>query len=367
MVIQGVSYPSDFEAKKAMMETAKRLEEMGCAIAGDGTLSMRVGPNAVWITANDTDKGALKQDGFIRVDLNGKQMPGTKQARLPEDVGLHLSVYGQNPALRAIIHAYPVSAVALAKAGQEVPAMDDTPSLRKLGRIGVAGHKGQTGLENAVAQASRNDSGALISGDGCMMWGESLAEAFSRIQSLEYCAKLCRALGKCAISGHGAGNVSAAMYSGGHAACHGGYIPQEPVRVTDLSGVSGRSGGNISAVASGSYGAGGYAASSSYETCNGGCAPGEFHMEGLTDIVRPGQSLGSTVAHSTAGAVSNVVATNAAVSQKPQYAAPGMGVAARPAMSVTGGVAAQPQPTTDMARKREKMMAEVVRRSLKSL
>jgi hypothetical protein len=36
-------------------------------------------------------------------------------------------------------------------------------------------------------------------------------------------------------------------------------------------------------------------------------------------------------------------------------------------MSVTGGVAASPQPTTDMARKREKMMAEVVRRSLKSL
>ena len=41
MVIQGVSYLSDFEAKKAIIETARRLESKGFLTAGDGSLSVR--------------------------------------------------------------------------------------------------------------------------------------------------------------------------------------------------------------------------------------------------------------------------------------------------------------------------------------
>ena len=51
MVIQGVTYLSDFEAKKAIMEMARRLEAKGWLVAGDGSMSVRVGPQAVWVTA----------------------------------------------------------------------------------------------------------------------------------------------------------------------------------------------------------------------------------------------------------------------------------------------------------------------------
>ena len=50
MVIQGVTYLSDFEAKKAIMEMARRLEAKGWLVAGDGSMSVRVGPQAVWVT-----------------------------------------------------------------------------------------------------------------------------------------------------------------------------------------------------------------------------------------------------------------------------------------------------------------------------
>ena len=66
MVIQGVSYPSDFEAKKQMIELGRRMDEKSMVIAGEGSLSVRVGANAVWITAEDAEKGALKQENFIR-------------------------------------------------------------------------------------------------------------------------------------------------------------------------------------------------------------------------------------------------------------------------------------------------------------
>lgn len=59
MVIQGVTYLSDFEAKKAIMEMARRLEAKGWLVAGDGSMSVRVGPQAVWVTVAGADKAAL--------------------------------------------------------------------------------------------------------------------------------------------------------------------------------------------------------------------------------------------------------------------------------------------------------------------
>ena len=59
MVIQGVTYLSDFEAKKAIIEAARRMEAKGFLVAGDGSLSVRVGPSAVWVTIAGADKAAL--------------------------------------------------------------------------------------------------------------------------------------------------------------------------------------------------------------------------------------------------------------------------------------------------------------------
>lgn len=194
MVIQGVNYPSDFEAKKEMIEIGRRMAEKKFAIAGDGSLSVRVGPNVVWMTAEGAEKGALKQDHFIRVDLNGKPMPGSRQARLPQDAEVHLQIYSQNPALRTVLHAYPMGAVALAVMGESVQPADYTPSVRRLGRMTLA--VGKTAEEEAKAAVSvcKNDSGILFAGDGCMVWGESLAEAFHTLEALEYYAEIRRML-----------------------------------------------------------------------------------------------------------------------------------------------------------------------------
>ena len=67
MVIQGVTYLSDFEAKKAIMEMARRLEAKGWLVAGDGSMSVRVGPQAVWVTVAGADKAALTPTQFHEV------------------------------------------------------------------------------------------------------------------------------------------------------------------------------------------------------------------------------------------------------------------------------------------------------------
>lgn len=194
MVIQGVTYPSDFEAKKQMIELGRRMDEKAYVIAGEGSLSVRVGPNAVWITAEGAEKGALKQEHFIRVDMNGKQSPGSRQTRLPQDLAVHLQVYTQNPALRGIVHGYPAGAVAYAALGREVEAADYTPSVRALGRISLIAQGNAEDYGKAAALVCRSDKGILVAGDGCFMWGESLMEAFHKLETLEYYVKVSRLL-----------------------------------------------------------------------------------------------------------------------------------------------------------------------------
>lgn len=194
MVIQGVNFPSDFEAKKTMIEIGRRMDEKGYVIAGDGSLSVRVGPNAVWITAEGADKGAMKQDCFVRVDLNGRQMPGSRGVRLPEDLPIHLQAYNQNPELRGIIHAYPAGAVALTVQGQGVSPADYTPAVRALGRITLTAAANAEAAAKEAALVCKTDSGILLSGNGCVMWGKSMMEAFQKMQALEYYVKISRML-----------------------------------------------------------------------------------------------------------------------------------------------------------------------------
>ena len=135
MYIQGVSYPSDFEAKKSIIETAKRMEEKGYAVGTDGSLSVRVGFNAIWITVRDADKGALTQDQLIRVDLNGRPSMGRDDRALPEDLAVHLKVYSARKDLYAVIHGYPTHVIRAGLAGRDLPQASFMPSVQKLGRI----------------------------------------------------------------------------------------------------------------------------------------------------------------------------------------------------------------------------------------
>lgn len=346
MVIQGVNFPSDFEAKKTMIEIGRRMDEKGYVIAGDGSLSVRVGPNAVWITAEGADKGAMKQDCFVRVDLNGRQMPGSRGVRLPEDLPIHLQAYSQNPELRGIVHAYPAGAVALTVRGEEVSPADYTPAVRALGRITFAAAANAEAAAKEAALVCKTDSGILLSGNGCVMWGKNVMEAFQKLQALEYYVKLSRLL--CAgektsgcTQGWGEGNADSRAYSLSPVQRAGELADESPAASEALP------------------------------------------IEGLTPLIKPGEGAGvlpqgtpATAQKSSASASDSIAASRVpafasgpAASRVPA-AAPALTRAAAPASAVHPQSAAlhgRPAEASGAAKLRNQTMAEVVRRSLAAM
>lgn len=204
MVIQGVNYPSDFEAKKAIIAAAAKLEAKGFQVAGDGSLSVRVGPNAIWITVEGADKAALQQDQLVRIDLSGKQMATNKPNPLGEDLPIHLRIYRENEAVQGIVHAYPVCAAVLGARGEGMEAAAFSPSVRRMGRIQLLPQKDAQTQAEAVGLLCRTDRGVLLCSDGCMTWGKSLSEAVQTVEAMDYYCKVkkCTGPSKACTCGH---------------------------------------------------------------------------------------------------------------------------------------------------------------------
>lgn len=186
MVIQGVNYLSDFEAKKAIITAAAKLEAKGAMPAGDGSISVRVGPNAVWITLAGSDKSALTQDMMIRVDMNGKPMASATPKPLPEDLPIHLKLYQENKDVQCVIHSYPLCAALLGMKAQSLEPGDFVPAVRRLGRVKCLPTAQTQEQALAISLLCKTDHAVVLRGDGCFTWGKNPADASAFIAALDY-------------------------------------------------------------------------------------------------------------------------------------------------------------------------------------
>ena len=210
MVIQGVTYLSDFEAKKAIIEMARRLEAKGYLVAGDGSLSVRVGPQAVWVTIAGADKAALTQDMLVRVDMNGKAMLSAKPKPLPEDLPIHLKIYQENENAQCVMHTYPACAAVMGMQGRAVQPAAFSPAVRALGRVQLLPAQNVDAQVQAVSLLCRTDKAVLLENDGCLTWGKTPADAGHLVEALDYYAAVTARLGcaGCSKCGHCTGSCS---------------------------------------------------------------------------------------------------------------------------------------------------------------
>ncbi len=194
MIQQGMTFPSDFEAKKAILTAAAVMEEKGYVVGADGSISVRVGLNAIWITQRDADKRTLTQDQLIRVDLNARPTTGAHDNRpLPEDLQIHLQVYASNKGINAILHGYPFYTVLAGLSGRELPVADFAPSVRTLGRIPCLTEASPEELASQAAGLCLSCKGVVLKNDGCVLWGSSAEEALRSMLALEKLAAVANA------------------------------------------------------------------------------------------------------------------------------------------------------------------------------
>ena len=181
---------TDAEARQAILEAGRRMFQRQYVAANDGNISCRVGEDSVWITPSGVSKGFMTEDMLLRVDLEGHVLEGS--GKPSSEMKMHLRVYRENPAVRAVVHAHPLAATSFAIARIPLDVAVLTEAVMSLGVVPVAEYAtpGTQEVPDSIAPFCRDYNAVLLANHGALTWGGELWEAFYRMEVVEHTAKI---------------------------------------------------------------------------------------------------------------------------------------------------------------------------------
>jgi L-fuculose-phosphate aldolase len=183
------------EVRREMCELIHRACDQTLFTSTQGTFSRRLDERSFVITPYLEDRRHLAAGDLVRIE-DGRREAGKTPSR---SVLLHQEIYRQQPHVEAIIVAHPPSIMAFAVTAEPFDSRlipESYIMLRNVARLPF----GATFLEPATTAAvfRRDTPLALVQNDCVVVTGNSLIQAFDRLEVAEYSAKAiiaCRSLG----------------------------------------------------------------------------------------------------------------------------------------------------------------------------
>jgi L-fuculose-phosphate aldolase len=179
------------EARRQIVEAGKRLHDRFFVASNDGNISARLSENAILITPTSVNKGDVKEDQVLLIDMNGKVVSGT--LRPSSETKMHLAVYRTRPDVHAIVHAHPPAATGFAACRIRLDQDVILPEVVfGLGKIGFAEYGTPTTEEipNAVVKEIPQCDALLLSNHGALTVGPDVMQAYYRMEVLEMYARV---------------------------------------------------------------------------------------------------------------------------------------------------------------------------------
>ncbi|MEW6056711.1 MAG: class II aldolase/adducin family protein [Bdellovibrionota bacterium] len=181
---------TSYGLRKEMIRYAHRLDAKGFVANHDGNLSARMGDETRFLaTPTARAKFDLKESDLIVVDQTGKTKAGA--GRIFSEWAYHSEIYAQLPSTKCVVHAHPPFASSYALAAQALPLDFWPEAVVSLGLF-VPCISPAAGSESVprVGAAARVASACLVQGNGIFAWGDSIEQAYLRLELVEHLAQI---------------------------------------------------------------------------------------------------------------------------------------------------------------------------------
>ncbi len=177
------------KARNELVRYSAAMASRGWVANHDGNLSARVGPGRVVCTPTATSKSDVTDALLVVTDLGGKQVSGRRKPF--GELGIHLAAYRARGDVAAVVHAHPPYATALGVSGRELacflPEAVVSLGVRvPLAPLAAPGGPAVTAIEPFLAPYDA----VLAAGNGVWAWGESVEQAFLRLELVEHLARI---------------------------------------------------------------------------------------------------------------------------------------------------------------------------------
>jgi len=183
---------SEFEIKKQILDIGKRIYERGMVAANDGNISVKLNDHEWLCTPTGVSKGFMTTEMICKVDENGNTIQANGPYRPSSEIKMHMRVYKLRPDVKSVVHAHPMYATSFAIAGKPLTQPIMPEAVIALGCVPIAKYGTPSTMEipDAVEPYLQHFDAVLLENHGALTYSDSLLNAYYKMESLEFYAKL---------------------------------------------------------------------------------------------------------------------------------------------------------------------------------
>lgn len=179
---------TDWEIRRQIVAFGKKLYDQRLVAATDGNISVKMKTDKIIMTPGGSCLGTLDFNHMVHLNNRGETASGdlAPSSELP----LHIGVYYERPDVNAVIHAHPPIATAFTVTGEKFAIESLPEAILLFGEIPMAPYATPTTSEGADSLRGlvKNHNAVLLDHHGAVTVGETLEEAFCRMEKLEQIA-----------------------------------------------------------------------------------------------------------------------------------------------------------------------------------
>ena len=181
---------SERKHREEIVRYGRMLHGCGFVAATDGNLSVRLDRGRILVTPTSMSKGMMGLSDLVIVDMEGRRISGKRH--VSSEIGMHLLIYRLRPDVKGIVHAHPPTATGFAACGAALTQPLVCEVVIGLGCIPLAryGTPGTPELTDALAPLVPQYDAILMKNHGVVTYGESLACAYMKMETVEHFAKI---------------------------------------------------------------------------------------------------------------------------------------------------------------------------------
>lgn len=190
----------------ALVEIARDFHGRGWMAGTAGNLSARdnQNPASFWITVSGLPKGRLDKNDFLRIDITEDRVLErfNESAQPSAETAIHRAIYQLFPRVNACLHVHTVAACLATALNTTDDCELNLPPLEMLKGLGIQqelpdvslplfpNYSDVSSIADAIRQRFTTTPPTLpvlmILGHGITVWGESLQEAYNRVEIVEF-------------------------------------------------------------------------------------------------------------------------------------------------------------------------------------
>jgi len=182
---------TEAEHRADLIAVCRRLASLSLIGAGEGNVSIRLGPHRVLATPSGTNKALLEPHELVTTDPSGEKILGRRGPS--SELFMHLAVYRARGDVMAVVHAHPPTAIALTLAGISLSEAVMPEAVTALGGgVPTAAYATPStpALADGVAATLSRYDACLMERHGAIAVGKDVLEACDRMETVERVAQV---------------------------------------------------------------------------------------------------------------------------------------------------------------------------------